>query len=297
MKHRWHAFLFAPSGPLNLGVCRVLFYALLLGWYGLEDYAAWGSVGDVFRMPRRTSPQYVLPVLGPAALSVAHALWLGALTLSCVGLWTRWSTRIAFVLGFYLIGLPCGFGWISHRDQLIVLTAGVMACAHCGDALSVDAWRRRGAGGGPARPSGEYTWPVRLVWVLMALVFFAAGFSKLRCSGLAWIFSDSLARRIVLAPETYPSPWIQSEWCLLLARQPWACRLLAGLTVLLEIGYPLAVWSPRCRWLFVPGMIGVQIGIVFLLGPNFTPFLLCNLFWVPWDRLLGRLAAPFRYAA
>jgi len=41
----------------------------------------------------------------------------------------------------------------------------------------------------------------------------------------------------------------------------------------------------------VPAALAIQIGILFLLGPNFTPFMVCYVFWVPWDRVLCQRSA------
>ena len=42
------------------------------------------------------------------------------------------------------------------------------------------------------------------------------------------------------------------------------------------------------RRLVVPGVLLMQIGIRILLGPSFVTWMLCNVFWVPWDSLLAR---------
>ncbi|MGH7411838.1 MAG: thiol-disulfide oxidoreductase DCC family protein, partial [Candidatus Methylomirabilis sp.] len=45
------------------------------------------------------------------------------------------------------------------------------------------------------------------------------------------------------------------------------------------------------RWTMVPGMFLIQTGILILMGPDFSHFLVCYLFWVPWDRVGLRLVA------
>ena len=57
-------------------------------------------------------------------------------------------------------------------------------------------WRRR-QGVVNAAESGEYTWPLRAVWLTMSLIYFAAGIAKLRHSGLSWVTSDTLSIYVV----------------------------------------------------------------------------------------------------
>ena len=110
--------------------------------------------------------------------------------------------------------------------------------------------------------------------------------AKLRYGGLAWITSENMA--FILIRQQYGlTPLV--NWGVYLAQSPWLYRPLALATVVLETGYPLAMLSRRARWLFVPGMIATQIGIRVLMGPSFEQFIICNLFWVPWDRVLAFL--------
>jgi hypothetical protein len=174
-----------------------------------------------------------------------------------------------------------------------------MALSRCGDGVSVDALLRRArrdsdpVGRGPVI-SGEYTWPVRMVWLLMALAFFAAGVAKIRFSGLQWVTSDTLA--IFLIHNNYHVINLDplTTWGLYLAQHPWLCRALAAGTIGVEVGFPLALVSPGARRLLVPATLLLQIMIRVVLGPSFVQFMLCYLFWVPWDRVAGWLAARLR---
>ena len=68
--------------------------------------------------------------------------------------------------------------------------------SRCGDAWSIDALIRKGRGAnktqGPAEMSGEYTWPVRMIWAVIVMIYFVAGVSKVRHSGFEWINSDTM---------------------------------------------------------------------------------------------------------
>src|SRR5262249_17515990 len=153
------------------------------------------------------------------------------------------STIVACLLGIYLLGLPNNFGKTHHSDAIVVLVMGIMAVSYCGDGWSIDRLIRiyRDEQRRPEpRPklSGEYSWPIRLIWVLMVLVFFGAGMAKIGRSGLEWIASDNM--RLILIEHHY-SHYPPTSWGLYIAQYGWLCQLLALGTVVLETGAPLAL--------------------------------------------------------
>ena len=299
LRQRWLLFWFEPALPLNLGVCRALFFGAFFLFYLPQDFAAWGEVSEVFWTPIPLFKAFHLPVPSGDLLAWVEGTWKAALGLGCLGLFTRASTAASFVLGLYLLGLPQNFvgGFLYHYDMLVVLVLGILAFSRCGDAFSADRLIGRARRVDAARPpqaSGEYTWPVRAVWLTFALIFFAAGVSKLRHSGLEWIFSENMASILIWA-QYRMDPLV--SWGLYLAQHEWLYQSMAAATVVLEVGYPLALFSRRARWVIVPAMFCMLVGVRALMGPPFYPFLICHLFWVPWDRLGRRFDGLPRKAA
>lgn len=280
LARRWNRFFFAPDIPENLGVCRILFYGGLLALTWGEDFAAWGRVADVFWMPEKCWPfaRFELPRYSPAVLGWMSVGWRASLGLSCLGLLTRPAALASFALGFYLLGLPHCMGDLSHGDAAAVLILGVMAFARSGDALSLD----RLIMGGRKPASGEYRWPVRAAWLTLSTVFFAAGYSKLVNGGWEWVFSENMA--YILREHQFPPehPEALVPWGMWIASRPWLSRALAAATVILEIGYPLAMFSRTARFVFVPGMLVAVAGFSVLMGPSFIPLILCHVFWIRW---------------
>jgi hypothetical protein len=285
---RWHAYWFAPALPFDLALGRITFFGLLAVLYAPYDFRGWADVAPVLWSPTWAFAGLDLPVPSAAQLGVMQRVWKIALVSAALGLATRTSITTALGLGFYLLGLPHCFGKIHHYDAILIFAFAILALSRCGDALSLDrllARARRGAALPPPTPSGEYTWPIRAIWLLMALVFFGAGVSKLATSGLAWIFSDTMAIFLVQHQYHFGNAVPLTSFGLVLARHAWLCRLLAAATIVCEAGYPLALVSRRARVVLVPGMLLMQLGIRVLLGPTFFAMMACNVFWVPWDRL------------
>jgi hypothetical protein len=292
----WLRFWFDPTSPSDLGLSRLLFFGGLLMMYGREDFSAWGGVSQAFWMPLPVFELLHLRPLGVDALALAQVIWRITLFTSAIGFQTEVSMWVAFGLGFYLLGLPHNFGHTFHFDALLVIAMGVLACSRAGDAWSVDASLARR----PAVRSGEYTWPIRAIWVAMSLVFLAAGIAKLRYGGIDWIFSSNLSIVLTRAayhvsdadPITGTGLWI--------AAHPWASRAVAAATVFVELGFISALFSRRARLFMVPAAFGMLIGIRVLMGPTFGGFLIANVFWVPWTAVVDAIAsraAPRQQAA
>jgi hypothetical protein len=266
---------------------------------GQEDSAAWVTVSPAF-----WDPIWPFGVLGigvvwsPAFAHVLDFLWKMTLAFSAIGLFTRLSTAGAFVLGAYLLGLPHNFGKIHHYDAFIVLILGILALSRCGDAWSVDHLRRRGAGAEQnlerREATGTYTWPIRMIWVVLACVFFAAGVAKLRYSGLAWITSDNMARLLVLHAYVIANADPVTYWGPALVAHPVVPHVIAASTVIIELAYPLALVSRVARWMLVPSAALMMLGIRVLMGPSFETLAVCALFWVPWDHAFVKVSAGVR---
>jgi hypothetical protein len=270
-----------------------LFFGSLFLWQWHHDFSAWGRFSSVFWMPVWLFDVANVPALPAAAIAAMQSLWKASLLLSAIGLFTRPAMIAAFALGTYLMGLPHNFGQTQHFDTLAVFTSGALALSRAGDACSLDALIAavRGRSPFPRQDAGEYRWPIRFVWVAMSLIFFAAGLSKLRHSGLEWIFSDNLA--LLLRRQQYHISDGEplTRWGILVAQHGGAARALALATVSTELLFPLALFSRRARVVLVPAGLAMLLGIRVLMGPTFEQFMMCYVFWVPWASVAAAVRA------
>jgi hypothetical protein len=287
--NRWTCFLFEPTSPINLGVSRLVFFAGLLVFYSQENFSAWGDVSKAFWMPLPLFSALHVGPLSTGELEALQMFWRAALFFSSIGLFTRASMWLAAVVGAYLLGLPHNFGQTFHFDALLVLTCFVLAFSRAADAYSLDAMLGRTAPVEGGR-SGEYTWPIRLIWVSTSLVFLAAGLAKLRYGGLPWVWSDNM--QIVLTRAAYHVSDADpiSDLGLWIAGHSWLARGLAGLALMIELFFVLALVSRKARVVLVPAAFCMLVGIRVLMGPTFGAFLLATVFWVPWEAVGARVA-------
>jgi predicted DCC family thiol-disulfide oxidoreductase YuxK len=300
---RWNRFWFEAVTPDNLGLCRIVLYGTMFLYYVLtpwlfpswgyhEDFVPWGSVSRVFWSPVWLMSVLHLPPASTQVLQAMQIVWRAALAFSCIGLFTRASTVASFVIGFYLFGVPVSFGRIHHQEHVLIFSFLIMACSRCGDAWSVDALIRKAKAGTAPTPtvlSGEYAWPVRMIWVVIALTYFAAGVSKVRHSGFEWVASGNMSYFLMSQYYHVSDADPLTSWGQVLSRGSVLPHLLAASGVILELSLVIALFSPRSRWFLVPGVAGMQFGIAVLMGPNFYQMIICQLLWVPWDWVAARL--------
>ena len=192
----------------------------------------------------------------------------------------RESDRLA--LGAYLIGLSENVARINHSDAIVIFGLAVMALSR---AAAPFRWTRSRTRLRTPGPSGEYTWPIRAMWVVMATIYFAAGITKVATSGVAWVTSANLSNLLMLGP-VMRAPLTSLGQAI--GRHAALSSGLAALALTIELSIPLALVSTGARLILVPALFIMQASIRVLMGPGFTEFFICGLFWVPWGVVAER---------
>ena len=288
MIQAWKNYWFSPQSAFNLGVCRFLAYFVVMIAYLQTPFSHWAELGpkSPFWEPLWLFKTLHLPVLGASALGLVQLVWKISLVMACVGLFTTYSTVITWLLGTYLIALTFNYGKIEHQTMPMIIVLGILALSRCGDGFSLDAWlaARRGRPAPP--PSGEYRWPIRMVWLLMSITFFAAGIAKLRGTGIHWATGPAFSTLLIQQFYSVNPPHVR--WGLFIANHRMLSHLMAGGSLLTELLFPLAMFHPKARRIFPLATFGMQVGIGLMMNVWFIQFLALYVFWVPWDALLRR---------
>jgi hypothetical protein len=304
ISRKWNDFWFKPVSAENLALARILIYGSMSifylvtpslfptwGWYA--RFSEWGDVSKVFWHPLWIFQLLHLPLLSPQVIGVMNDLLVAAMILSAVGLFTRPANIATFVLGFYLFGLPNNFGKVHHLETPLLWFFLIMSFSRCGDAFSIDSiLRRRGNRSAKQGLSGDYRWPIQLFCCALAAIYFEAGFSKLRHSGIQWVTSDLMAFYLTRAQYHITDAEPLTHWGLFIAAHPVLFHFSCGFALVLELLYPLALFDRRARMIIPVGGILMQTGIAVLMGPNFWQLIICQLLWFPLDKtyhfLIGR---------
>ncbi len=262
---RW----FAPETPAErLAAVRVLVGAFALVYLGLRlphiaSYVSFAS--------RHFAPVGVISLLDGPPPAFAVYLMSGLAWLATLGFALGWRFRItgpaAGVLLLVTLSYANSWGQIFHTENALVLFVLVLGITRAADAISLDA--RRGA---PAAPHPRYGWPLRLLCLVVVATYFLAGIAKIRWGGPGWlggtvlrdtIAADSL-RKILLGSSH--SPIAEA-----LLGQAWLFRSLAVLTLIVELGAPLALLHRRAAAVWVLAVIAFHLGVFALMAILF-PF-------------------------
>ncbi len=238
---------------------------------------------------------------------------VGAALVAAAGLALRASLPVAFVCSLTLNGmfqsaLPVRF----YND--IVLTLCLLVLLACGAAAS-EAWSMRepvrralrsfrcrsapepSIALNPTTNGERYGWPIRTAMIAIALAYFLVGFQKWRNSGLPWVTSDNLRWILYASSDGRSHP---TGLALFIADRPLLAHVFAAGSLLLETCFPLVLFVPRLRWLFLPGVVAMHVGIRLAIGLDYSAqWLTLLIVFVNWPvvvasfrRAVARVPAP-----
>jgi hypothetical protein len=275
----WERFWLRAAAPSALALFRIAFYGTILLVYLRWDVRAWAQVSTLFWIP--VSFFRFLPPWwrNTALIGAMQIVWKFSLAAAAAGLFTRTASIIAAGFGLFLLGLPFNAGKIDHEEGIVVIMLCIFCFARSADALSLDA-RFRSPQKAPA-DSFEYGWPLQLIRAMFILIFFAAGISKLRTSGLAWMTAVNIRYLLLAHNYVFHTP---TNLGLLAAKSPLITGVAGIATVVLELSMPLALFSSRLRFPLIAASLSMQAMIALCMGIYFTPFLAGYVSFLPWEQ-------------
>lgn len=290
VRRRVRRFFFASSAAMNLGIFRIVVFAMLLYLLLTEPilhYAGWPR--ELFQWPAVGGALMKhLPISVPLAKTLLSACCITTV-MAIAGLFTRTSALVSVLLSVYLLGIPQSSGKVDHMHH-VLLFGLVMALCRSGDAISLDSFwlaiRRadRGEVGAPRR-AVRYGLPLRICMAILAMVYFFPGFWKIASNGPAWIFSDNLHNQIL-------QKWFQLETfepAIAIHKLPYSSQMGALTAVVFEIGFPLAIlWKySRALW----AVLGVTFHNLtwILMNISFITLQAMYVMFVDWQRAFAAL--------
>jgi hypothetical protein len=278
---RWHRHWFAGSTAFDLAVVRIV----VAGWH-LISLATPRAFEHLSELARREAVEYDAPwlldlvTLGfrPALgiVGFVHVLAIGAATLAILGWKTRAATAALAATVMFLRCHETAFAPLQHNEALPALALVLLAFAPCGDALSLDASRRRGA---PPIDSWAHAWAPRLIAWLLAIAYGSAFASKMVTSGPGW--ADGATLQFYGYFRGLPHG---SDLGLWLSGQPGVARAASLAVLAFESMFALAIVFPRLRWVFVPAAIALHVLGDFALAADFSGFVALQSALVPWSK-------------
>lgn len=222
------------------------------------------------------------PGLAKALIFVA----LGLAILFTIGVLHRVIAPLFAAVLLWVLTYRNSWSMLYHTENLEVLHVAILAFAPASDAWSIDAWwRRRRGRPAPDSSDGRHGWALRAAAMVTVIAYVLAGIAKLRLAGWGWLSGDQLKnqiaydnlRRAVLGAKP-------SVWATPLLEHPFVFNILAGMTMLVELGAPLAFLHRRVAAAWAVMAWGFHVGVVFLMH-IFFPYPLFGLAFAPFFRL------------
>ena len=204
--------------------------------------------------------------LSPGLVYASYGLTLLAGVLFVAGAHFRLSGP-AFAAGFlWVTTYRNSWGMVFHTDNLVALHLLVLGLAPAAAAWSYDA---RGREPGPAH--ARFGWAVRALCCLTVASYVLAGVAKLRNAGWAWSEGDVLRGHVAYdALRKLELGSVHSPVGAWLVQYEWPFQVLGVLTLVLELGAPLALSHRYLRTGWVLGVWGFHVGVIALMAITFA---------------------------
>jgi hypothetical protein len=193
------------------------------------------------------------------ALVVATMVALAAFIL---GAGFRYAAPVAAIGLLFVTTYRNSWGMVFHTENLLVLHVAALSLSPAADAWSIDRWR------GWTRPhDAGYGWAIKLLVALAAATYMLAGIAKLRIAGIDWIDGELLRnqiaidnlRKALLGDAIAP---LATEFL----EHPQLFTAFSALTIVLEVGAPLALIGGWVGRIWALAVWGFHLGVVLLMN-------------------------------
>jgi hypothetical protein len=279
-----------PRSAFGLGVVRCIVHGTFLISILFTSFSALGSLPVTILRP--TGAMKLLPwsfydaLQTPAAMMILKVVLVLSLLLSTAGFLTVVSTKTSLLLVVFYQGLLRSFGHFNHDEMLAVYYLAVLAFTPCGDEFSVDSWLKKTR---VQRPAFAYAYPILLMQLLMAWVYFSSALIKLRVAGLKYLSTDNLPALAIFhsLDNLHDTHFKLAFWLpQVKAYLPFA----VGLALIWELLFPLAVFLRRWRWWILGFGVIFHLATLFFMNIFFPHQLAMYLIFVDWDHWKNQLS-------
>lgn len=179
----------------------------------------------------------------------------------------RWSGPMFALAFLWITTYRSSFGMIFHQDNLAAIHLLILAPAAANLVWAYDA---RGQNS-QQRPSQTSGWPVRAMAFTIVVSYVLAGIAKLKNVGWEWGAGDVLRTHIAYdALRKLELGGVHSPVGAWIVQYQSVFPVLGAVTLLLELGAPLALLGRRVAWVWVLGIWGFHVGVVVLMAIGFS---------------------------
>jgi len=272
-----------PASPFALGVVRFFVHGVFLFDAVFTSYSALGSLPPTILRP--TGVMKFLPwgffnaLQTHSGILTLKTLMVVSLLLSTAGFFTVVSTKTSLLLVLFYQGLLRSFGHFNHDEMIALYFMVVLAFTPCGDAFSID---NRFGRTHAQRPAFAYAYPILLMQMLLAWVYFSSALIKLRVAGWKYLSPDNLpALAIFHSLDNLHDTAFRGAFWLPQVRE--YLPYFVAFILIWELLFPLAVFFRRLRWLILGIGFVFHVSTLLLMNIFFPHQLLMYAIFINWD--------------
>lgn len=276
------------TDALNLGVVRAVVSGVFLLSVLTTSFAPLSVLPITILRP--TGLMKLVPwsvydqLLTTSGMSFLKWSLVVSLLMSTFGYLTVVTTKTSFLLVLFYQGLLRSFGHFNHDEMIGIYFLLILAFTPCGDAFSIDSWpklKRNNRG-------FRYGYPVLLMMLLMAWVYFSSALVKLRVAGWNYFSPDNLPALAIYhsLDNLHDTQFKIAFWLPQVRRY---LPFVVGLVLLWELLFPLAVfWKRSRKWILGFGIV-FHLATLPLMNIFFPHQLALYLVFVDWPKLVARM--------
>lgn len=242
-------YWYAPVRPERLALLRILVGSFATVYVAVR----YGAFAGVTRLSANdfapVGPlQFLSAPLPPALVHALLCLTLVAGAGFTLG-WRYKATGPLFALLLLVVTTyRSSFGMKFHTENLLVFHVLLLGAAPAADVLGV------GARQPSATAHGRYGWPVRAMCAVTVIAYLLAGIAKVKTSSDGWLSGEILRAQVAYDNlRKLELGSIHSPLGAAMVQHAWPFAGLAWLTLVFEIGAPLALLGPRCARIWIAG--------------------------------------------
>jgi len=274
-----------PKSAFALGVVRSIEHGTFLVSVLLTSFSALGTLPPTILRP--TGAMKFLPwsfydqLQTPSGMVTLKSVMVLSLLFSTAGLFSVVSTKTSLLLVLFYQGLLRSFGHFNHDEMLAIYYLAVLAFTPCADEFSLDNLIAKRSG---QRPLWAYAYPILLMQLLLAWVYFSSALIKLRIAGFKYLSPDNLPALAIFhsLDNLHDTNFKLAFW---LPQVKSYLPVAVAIILIWELSFPLAIFWRRVRWLILGFGIVFHLSTLFLMNIFFPHQLAMYLIFIDWDHV------------
>jgi hypothetical protein len=207
----------------------------------------------VYGPPPRLLGRFTLPSLTDRQFVSLGVVFVLSLCCAALNFVPRLFLVLALLCYFLYFNPIMSLAYIQRKTNLVpIVLLALLFAPGIGESLK--------------QPEPE--WPLLLIKLAVAQMYFSAGIQKLRSNGLRWANGRSLRAYLL---EHYL--WGDSRSALVLARRPSLCMALSSLLLLFELTFWVILVRPQLTLAYIAAGVTFHLGTALTMRINYLKYL------------------------